>query len=513
MILQGWTNRTKQALTPFLTGPPILAFLPAITLGAFWVGGETALIGTSLGLPLLLAFCGIFDRERDAVRDRVDPMTGLLSRTGFEADLERTFDQTREGQQNSACFMLELDDLNAVSARHGQQAVDQVLARAGERIGSALRDKDMIARIANHRFAICLDPVAHLDLELCIQMSGRLQSAIEEPISLDGIALYLSCSIGFCMRRRAPDIRAESWLNATQSALTEALHHGPSTIRAFTPDMQKRSQTQAQLKEEAVAALENGEIQPWYQPQISTDTGQATGFEVLARWHHPVRGTLAPDTFLPALQEAGLSERLSQVMLYHAMTALKAWDNAGQGVPRVGVNFAMDELRNPGLVDRIQWELDRFDLTPDRLAVEVLETVVSDSPDDMVTRNVIGLSMLGCCIDLDDFGTGHASISAIKRFRVSRIKIDRSFVTKADRDPDQQRLIGAVLTMAERLELETLAEGVETVGEHALLAQLGCDHVQGFGIGRPMPFDQTLDWISRHRAKLKEAPPIGRQTG
>ena len=159
-------------------------------------------------------------------------------------------------------------------------------------------------------------------------------------------------------------------------------------------------------------------------------------------------------------------------------------------------------------MEKIKWELDRFDLTPDRLAVEVLETVVALAPDDMITRNINALGALGCQIDLDDFGTGHASISSIRRFSVSRIKIDRSFVMKADRDPEQQRMIAAILTMAERLEVETLAEGVETVGEHAVLAQLGCDHVQGYGIARPMPFEQTLDWIVGHSAKLQDMPQI-----
>ena len=133
---------------------------------------------------------------------------------------------------------------------------------------------------------------------------------------------------------------------------------------------------------------------------------------------------------------------------------------------------------------------------------------MAGAPDDTITRNINGLSQLGCRIDLDDFGTGHASIASIRRFSVSRIKIDRSFVIKADRDPEQQRMISAILTMAERLEVETLAEGVESVGEHALLAQLGCTHVQGFGIGKPMPFDQTLDWIASHNTKLQAAPKI-----
>jgi EAL domain-containing protein (putative c-di-GMP-specific phosphodiesterase class I) len=213
------------------------------------------------------------------------------------------------------------------------------------------------------------------------------------------------------------------------------------------------------------------------------------------------------------MEETGQMERLGEVMLYHALTALRAWDSAGLDIPRVGVNFATEELHNPKLIDKIRWELDRFDLPPARLSVEVLETVVTAAPDDTVSRNINGLAKLSCGIDLDDFGTGHAAIASIRRFAVGRIKIDRSFIMKVDRDPEQQRMVNAILTMAERLDLDTLAEGVETLGEHAMLAQLGCGHVQGFGIARPMPFDQTLEWIRAHNAKLQEAPTIGRTAG
>jgi EAL domain-containing protein (putative c-di-GMP-specific phosphodiesterase class I) len=246
--------------------------------------------------------------------------------------------------------------------------------------------------------------------------------------------------------------------------------------------MRRVSQARAELREEAGAALDGGQITPWYQPQISTDTGKVTGFEALARWHHPERGMIAPADFLPAIEQAGLLERLAEVMMYHSFTALKAWDASGVAVPQVGVNFSGAELNNPRLVEKIKWEMDRFNLAPPRLSVEVLKTVIARAPDDQVTLNINGLVALGCQVDLDDFGTGHASIYSIRRFKIDWLKIDRSFVMKADRDPEQQRMISAILTMAERLGLETLAEGVETVGEHALLAQLGCDHVQGFGI-------------------------------
>jgi len=506
-------TRLRQNILPILMGPPVLAFLPAVTLGAFWLWGEAALVIASLGLPLLFAFVGAFDDRARAPTVPRDGVTGLLLRDGFETALERTWAETRRSGLRSACFVLELDDYRELEERHGQAAADQVALQTGERICGALRGSDTVARIGDSRFAVCLTPVRQLDLELCIQLAGRMQGAVEDPISLDASTVYMTCSVGLCLRNRAPGKDAAAWFGAAAAALSDAQANGPSGIRVYSADTHRRSRARHDLREDAVAALENGQIQPWFQPQISTDTGKITGFEALARWIHPVHGMLPTDTFLPALEEAGLMERLGEVILYHALTALKAWDRAGADVPRVGVNFSTDELRNPALVDRIRWELDRFELTPDRLTIEILESVMGTDPDDTIARNISGLARLGCRIDLDDFGTGHASLASIQRFEVSRIKIDRSFVMKADRDPEQQRLIGAILTMAERLELETLAEGVETVGEHALLVQLGCDLVQGFGIGRPMPFDQTLDWITAHRAKLQDAPRIGRETG
>lgn len=511
--VDGALTRFRRQIMPVLTGPPILAFLPAITLGTFWLGGEAALIVAALGLPLIFALAGAFDGWREVSGVPRDSVTGLMLRDGFEAVIDQVFEQADGSALRSACFVLELDDYRDLIDQHGQTAADTVMQRSGDRIVATLRSGDTIARLGDSRFAICLMAVRQLDLELCIQLSGRLQSTIEDPVSLDGLSVYMTCSVGFCQRSRATGTTGQEWLGGAVAALVDAQRSGPSAIRAYSAEMGRQTRARSDLRDEAAAALENGQIQPWFQPQISTDTGKVTGFEALARWSHPVQGIIPPATFLPVMEKAGLLERLGQVMLYHSLTALKAWDNAGVIVPQIGVNFASDELRNPGLVDRIRWELDRFDLTPDRLAIEVLETVVTDTPDDTITRNIAGLGALGCRIDLDDFGTGHASIAAIRRFSVSRIKIDRSFVMKADCDPEQQRLIGAILTMAERLELETLAEGVETVGEHALLAQLGCGHVQGFGIGRPMPFDQTLDWISAHEAKLQDAPVIGRESG
>jgi len=503
-------QQVRDGIAQVVFGPPMLAFLPALTLGAFWFGGESALMMAALGLPLLFAALGGFSRAPAAAPGR-DGLTGLMLAPGFETHVKDVYNRTEDSGLKSALLVLEIDDFDDLLAAHGQDAGDIVKQRVGERISAILRHRDTVARLGRNRFAICLTPIMQLDLELCIQLAGRLQVAVEEPIAVDGTSLFVSCSIGICQRHRAPKGASGSWLECAVAALDEAMSVGPSSIRAFSSDSHVHLNRNDNLLEEAAVALGNGMIQAWFQPQISTDTGRVSGFEALARWCHPIKGMIPPSAFLPALEQAGLLQKLSQQMVQQALTAIKSWDAAGLTVPSVGVNFATDELRDPALVNRIRWELDRFGLTPDRLTIEVLETVMTDQPDEVVARNITALGEMGCQIDLDDFGTGHASIASVRRFRVSRIKIDRSFVTKADNDPEQQKLIAAILTMAERLELKTLAEGVETVGEHALLAQLGCDHVQGFGIGRPMPFDQTLDWVVGHEAKLQDAPLIGRQ--
>ena len=511
-----WKNfsvdKALDVLTTALSGPQALAFVPAISLAAFWIGGERTLILVALALPILVAGLTAIAAKSKTTHRKITP-GGLKSNDVFALEMEEFFEAGRDVREDSACLIVSLDGFDECIDLHGHAAANHMADQFCTRVLSAIRLHDTATQLAPHKVAIGLRPSKHLDLEACIQMSGRIQAAAEEPLSLNGTALYASCSIGFCLRSSVPEGGSAGWVDAATAALTEAQRNGPSTIRAYSSETGRRARIRLNLRKEFDAALDTNEIKPWFQPQISTDTGRITGFEALARWEHPQKGVLGPHIFLPFAEQSDLMERFGQTIRHHAFAAMRKWDRAGVIVPRIGINFSSDELRDPALIDRLKWELDQNDLTPDRLSVEVLETVFSRRPDDVITRNVTGLSKLGCCIDLDDFGTGHASIASIKRFDVSRIKIDRTFVAKADRDASQQQLVSAILTMAERLKVETLAEGVETPGEHALMAQLGCDHVQGFGIGKPMPFEKTLDWIAAHQNKMNGMPKIGRQAG
>ncbi|MDF1804420.1 GGDEF domain-containing phosphodiesterase [Thalassovita sp.] len=495
------TLRTK--LRYALTGPHILAFLPAAVLGSYWIGGEGYLLAISLGFPIFYALAGGFGQfSRPTEPAELPPM---------EVILETRLQDAHQRQKVFASFLIALDDYEELLDRYGRTATDRVLERVTDRVGATLRQGDLILRPEQDVVAVILAPVRMLDLEAAIQLARRLQAVVEEPISMDATSVFISCSIGFTLSQQNSHRNGMKMMQNTLAAMDDARANAPSAIRAWSEGMKPPRLTRSNLADQAARALENGEIHPWFQPQISTDTGHITGFETLARWVHPEQGIIPPGDFLPVLESVGMLERLGEVMLTGALTALTDWDRSGVHVPTIGVNFAEQELRNPKLVEKVQWELDRFEQPPERLSVEVLETVVAASPDDIIARNINALSEMGCSIDLDDFGTGHASISSIRRFAVQRIKIDRSFIMKVDRDPEQQRMVAAILSMAERLGLETLAEGVESAGEHTLLAQLGCGFVQGFGIARPMPFDQTLDWVRAHEAKVKEPPLIGRK--
>lgn len=494
--------------------PETLAFLPALTLAAFWLGGETLLLSVALGLPAVFALAGGFAAAEGAPPlDATDGMTGLALRAAIVERLDEILARERATGRTTCCFVLVLDEAEHLWARHGSAAMHQILRQSGERIQSVLRATDTVARLDGACFAVSLAGVRRADLETMLQLAARMQAACDVPFSLDATTIYLSSSVGFCLASRTPALTGEAMLDAAEIAATDARHNGPGAIRAFTVEMQNARSERLALRDEIETALEQGQIVAYFQPQVSTDTGEVTGFEALARWNHPTRGLLTPGAFLEPVRAAGLSERLSEVMVAQAVAALRNWDKAGHRVPNVAVNFSTDELRNPRLAEKLQWELDRYDLAAGRLTVEILETVVADTGNDVIVRNIAALAAMGCGIDLDDFGTGHASITNIRRFAVSRIKIDRSFVTRVDEDREQQKMIAAILSMAERLGLQTLAEGVETVGEHAMLAQLGCNHVQGYSIGRPMTYAETPDWFERHLARLARAPRLSQRLG
>ena len=424
-------------------------------------------------------------------------ISGFGGRDKVMAALARSLAGNHRLRFASAALVLEVDDF---------RKIEDILLETSKRLDSLLQVSDVAARLEGPRFAIALSPHRRLDLAGAIQVAARIQHAMAEPIVLRQGNLYITVSAGFALASRLTAPTGAQLLRAASVAQLEASRDGPNAIRSYSPAMHQRINTSNGLRDEVLAALDDQSITAFFQPQIDLATGALTGLEALARWQHPRRGLIPPCDFLPILEQCGLMERLGQRMLSDALSALAEWDKNGVYVPAISINMSNSELRNPNLVDHIMMELDRHDLAPERLVIEILETVVVTGKNGITETNLSRLAAIGCGIDLDDFGTGHASITSIRKFAIQRIKIDRSFITNVDRDTEQQDMIAAILTMAARLNLVTLAEGVETPQEQDQLARMGCQHMQGFALARPASFKDITRWMQTYQPVPTEAP-------
>jgi diguanylate cyclase (GGDEF)-like protein len=277
-------HRTKKNVRSALVGPQLLAFLPALTLGGYWYGGEGVLLFMALVFPGVFALAGMFPKVHLSQVNARDAITGLRLQKSLLVAMDRTLSQEQSTGRTTACLIVEIDDFGSISTSYGAPAAEDLLREASQRLQDTLRDHDIVAKLEGAKFAVALAPLRRADLEALIQLSARIQAAIAEATMVDGIKVFVTASIGFCLPNRLPQRTGQAFLDAAQTALADAKTHGPASIRAFsgiTPD--RRPKNSINITEVA-DALENGQIRPWFQPQISTDTGEVSGFEALARF-------------------------------------------------------------------------------------------------------------------------------------------------------------------------------------------------------------------------------------
>lgn len=481
-------------LSQSLTALRLVAILPLCLLCAFWIYGEIALTGAAIGVPVLAGILGNRGGMAASGR-RPAAVPELLSRDGLEEWLRFVMPARGQAKGHSAVMTVKIDDLDAIESRLGRDLRRSVRHEAMARLRTLMRQYDVVAELDNQFIAFGLRDVKAPQTENLLQLARRLQAACDEPFASQSARVYCTMSVGIATEVQLADPTPGNLLRAAETAGEFASTSGPGSVRVYSDGLTSEKEDTRARARALSNALETGEIFAWFQPQMSSDGYRVVGFEALARWEHPEQGVLLPGAFLPDIQGAGLSQRLAEVILKQALTALNAWDAAGYRVPCVSVNFSSEELRNPRLADYVLWELDRFNLAPGRLVIEVLESVIAESHEDAISRTLKALSAAGCRIDLDDFGTGFSSIINIRRFNVSRIKIDRRLVASLDKDADQRRMVSALLSFSAKLGIEALAEGVETERERDMLLHLGCSLIQGYVAARPMPLGETLLWL------------------
>lgn len=469
---------------------------------AFLVLGSIGAASSVLFLPLFVA--ALFKRKQapqldNQPKDQRDLALGTLSKFLGEPD------------HPTIALVVEMDDFEPLEEVYGRDTLRSVLTLLQSAIEENLTAHDVTVHLEGARFMAALAPQGPSNTEGMLNICTRIQHALPHISRATKLPAQLTASIGFASSNIFPRPTAEKLAHAAIAALTEAKRHAPNAVRAYSQTISNRRALHQKIAKDAVMAFEHGEIFAHFQPQIDVETGQLSGFEALARWHHPENGIMAPAEFLPSLERAGLMPTLGETMVKQALQALTFWDKAGLQVPRVGINFSTNELRNPRLVDSIATHLDVGNIPAERLNIEVLETVIASDANDDITNNLAALADLGCGIDLDDFGTGYASIANIRTFSVKRIKIDRSFINGIDTDDEQRKMVAAILTMADRLGVKALADGVETRTERDTVQSLGCHDIQGFQIARPMPIQETIEWANAYFAQTPQPVQLTRR--
>ena len=422
-----------------------------------------------------------------------DALTGLANRGAFQQHLDAAALRAMKSGSKLGLLVFDLDHFKSVNDSLGHPAGDHLLKTFGERLKESCRSSDFIARLGGDEFAVIVENLKHEDdlLNAATSLLGRVRA----PIFYDGRAVPSGASIGGAIFPRDAD-NANDLLKNADIALYANKADGGDGVTMFHHQMRQAAQVKNSQINLARGAVSDRLILPYYQPKVRLDTGQIYGFEALLRWCHPGTGIQCPDTIFEAFGDYQLASAIGEQMQLAVARDVAAWCKAGVEFGTVSVNASPSEFLHDDYAERFLARLAEIGADPRRIEVEVTEHAFLNRAEEYVSRAITTLSSAGIRISLDDFGTGHSSLSHIKDFPVDILKIDRSFVGEIERGGEGAAIVTAVIGLAHNLALEVVAEGVETPAQKDFLMKKGCDFAQGYLFGRAVPADAVARLVA-----------------
>ncbi|MBG1260793.1 EAL domain-containing protein [Nostoc commune] len=453
---------------------------------------------------LMMAASIIGARERQQVEEKIryqalhDMLTGLPNRLLFNELLNKTLPNATRNGESLAVIFLDLDRFKVINDTLGHTLGDQLLQSVAKRLQDSLRGGDTIARWGGDEFTILLPRVN--DIEEVTLVSYRILQALEDAFHLQGHELYVTASLGIALLdNNSPD--AETLIQHADAALYYAKDKGRNNYQFYSVSLSAKNPELLTLEKSLRYALERKEFTVYYQPRVNIATEEITGMEALLRWQHPEMGLVAPSVFIPLAEESGLIIPIGEWVLRTACIQNKIWQDAGLPPITIAVNLSLKQFRQPKLLEIIAEILEKTALEARFLELEITESIAIENLD--FTKTVLeNLQQMGVYISIDDFGTGHSSLSRLQLLPIHNLKIDKSFIQDLMHDVKVAHIIKAIVGLGQSLGLKLTAEGVEKEEELEFLRSINCDDVQGYLFYRPLSAEKATEILESKRPSL-----------
>ena len=450
----------------------------------------------------IVGFLDISDRKQAEARIEFmafhDPLTGLPNRRLAMERLELATALADRSGTRTALMFLDLDNFKSINDSFGHAIGDLLLQAVASRLTLCVRDSDTICRQGGDEFLVVLGNVA--DTDAITMVTEKILEALTPTFNIEGNELSTSSSIGIAVfPYDGPDI--DTLLKRADAAMYHAKGTGRNAYSFFTRQMNLDAAEHQRIRVGLLHGMDRGEFRLHYQPQVDLASGAVVGAEALIRWNHPERGLLAPEHFIRIAEESGLIVSIGAWVLREACRQAAAWRKSGLPQLVVAVNVSAIQFKRGDLEAHVRQALEESGLPPQFLELELTESIlIGDAVE--VLDTVQRLKALGVMLSIDDFGTGYSSLSYLTRFKVDKLKIDRSFVTDMDNQPGNASMVRAIIQMALSLNLRTIAEGVEDAELAAFLRRQHCEEGQGYYFGRPMPAVEFATFLATNNAQV-----------
>nr|WP_244314117.1 EAL domain-containing protein [Roseibium denhamense] len=425
-----------------------------------------------------------------AKESKEDPLTGLSNRRHFELELKTWIENLKHDGPAFAVFYVDLDRFKSVNDTLGHEAGDRLLIAVAGMLRRLTQETDLIARIGGDEFVI-LRPLGDSALDIS-NLADAIVQEMHAPFTFEGKSTFCSASVGVAIANATMTAPEQVVVDA-DTALYHAKTNGKSRWSFFSEEMHAEATATKRMVSDLLLACEKREFVPHFQPIVDAVSGRMAGAEVLVRWAHPKMGLLPPEAFLDTAATMGILKRVDAVTFEALPEILGRLEAAGIELPRISINVSAGRLADPTLIHDIK----KSGISPKRLAIEILESVYLDRIGDLVDWTLGELKELGATIALDDFGTGHASVQSLLKIKPAVLKIDRQFIQPIVEDETSRALVASMIGIGKSLGMSIIAEGVETEAHARHAAQMGCDYLQGYHFGRPMPAAELQDMLAK----------------